>query len=165
MDRNTAIKLGLKTYHAKECKHCGSTEKYVSNWTCKPCNVKRSLHKLYDKELMAPYRTREKGREKLITWRKNNPDKVAEQRARVSPAKRRHYAYTYGMRKRNQMPEDADIKKIEELYVECVRISEETGIPHEIDHIIPVSKGGLHHQDNLQILTRAENRKKSNKII
>ncbi len=39
-------------------------------------------------------------------------------------------------------------------------MTSETGIPHEVDHIIPISKGGLHHQDNLQILTQQENRKK-----
>lgn len=31
---------------------------------------------------------------------------------------------------------------------------------HEVDHIIPLSKGGLHHEDNLQYLTVKENRQK-----
>lgn len=35
---------------------------------------------------------------------------------------------------------------------------------YEVDHIIPLSKGGLHHQDNLQYLTAEENRRKSNKL-
>lgn len=43
-------------------------------------------------------------------------------------------------------------------------LSEETGIPHEVDHVIPISKGGKHHEDNLQIITMSENRKKHNKI-
>ena len=34
----------------------------------------------------------------------------------------------------------------------------------ELDHIIPLSKGGLHCVNNLQILSRLENRQKSNKI-
>lgn len=33
----------------------------------------------------------------------------------------------------------------------------------EIDHIKPVSKGGIHHYTNLQPLWKSENRKKSNK--
>lgn len=33
----------------------------------------------------------------------------------------------------------------------------------EVDHIIPLSKGGLHHPDNLQIIPKIENRKKYNK--
>ena len=52
-----------------------------------------------------------------------------------------------------------------EIYKKCYMLSESTNIPHEVDHIIPLSKGGLHHPSNLQVLTAEENRKKSNKII
>ena len=51
-----------------------------------------------------------------------------------------------------------------EIYKKCYMLSESTNIPHEVDHIIPLSKGGLHHPSNLQVLTAEENRKKSNKI-
>jgi len=34
----------------------------------------------------------------------------------------------------------------------------------EIDHIIPLSKGGRHDEDNFQVLCRTCNRKKSNKF-
>jgi 5-methylcytosine-specific restriction endonuclease McrA len=36
---------------------------------------------------------------------------------------------------------------------------------YEVDHIIPISKGGKHSLSNLQYLTKEENRRKSNKII
>ena len=55
-------------------------------------------------------------------------------------------------------------QKINVFYKEAVRLSEKTGIPHEVDHIIPISKGGKHHENNLQILTAIENRKKYNKL-
>ena len=35
---------------------------------------------------------------------------------------------------------------------------------YEVDHIKPISKGGLHHQDNLQILEKILNNKKRAKI-
>lgn len=37
------------------------------------------------------------------------------------------------------------------------------GVQYEVDHIKPLSKGGAHHPDNLQIITAEENRKKAAK--
>lgn len=61
--------------------------------------------------------------------------------------------------------ETADRQKINEIYCKAKQLTEETGISYEVDHIIPISKGGKHHEDNLQIITMSENRKKHNKII
>lgn len=36
---------------------------------------------------------------------------------------------------------------------------------YEVDHIIPLSKGGKHHEDNLQYLTMEENRKKNARLV
>jgi len=63
----------------------------------------------------------------------------------------------YRAKVKNQTPPDADRKAIFLFYKDCP-----TG--YEVDHIIPISKGGLHHLPNLQYLTITENRKKSNKI-
>lgn len=68
-------------------------------------------------------------------------------------------------RMRDAFDETADQQKINEIYCEAKRMTEETGIPHEVDHIIPISKGGKHHEDNLQIIPMSENRKKYNKIM
>lgn len=61
----------------------------------------------------------------------------------------------------------ADRAKIKEIYTECVRITEETGVPHEVDHIYPLQGKtvcGLHCQDNLNIITQFENIQKSNRM-
>jgi 5-methylcytosine-specific restriction endonuclease McrA len=34
---------------------------------------------------------------------------------------------------------------------------------NEVDHIVPISLGGIHHETNLQIITRTENRMKGNR--
>lgn len=60
--------------------------------------------------------------------------------------------------------ESANKKKIQDFYIKARRLTEESGIPHEVDHILPLSKGGKHHEDNLQILTRSDNRRKGSKI-
>lgn len=44
-------------------------------------------------------------------------------------------------------------------------LTESTGVIHHVDHIIPGSKGGLHHPDNLQILTASENSRKGAKLV
>lgn len=67
-------------------------------------------------------------------------------------------------RMRDAFDETADQQKINEIYCEAKCLTEETGIPHEVDHVIPISKGGKHHEDNLRIITMSENRKKHNKI-
>ncbi len=55
---------------------------------------------------------------------------------------------------------DEEQRAIEALYAEARRLSRETGIPHDVDHIQPIIKGGLHVLSNLQILTASENRSK-----
>jgi hypothetical protein len=63
--------------------------------------------------------------------------------------------------KLNQTPVDANMSKILEIYSICALMNEiSTNVKWEVDHIIPLSKGGLHHQDNLQILTKEANHKK-----
>jgi 5-methylcytosine-specific restriction endonuclease McrA len=49
-------------------------------------------------------------------------------------------------------------KCITDMYLKCPK-------GYEVDHIIPISKGGKHHPDNLQYLTVTENRKKYNKCL
>ena len=85
-----------------------------------------------------------------ISIRKNRP--IEEQRKidRMSFMK-------YYMKKRSQTPTNADHELIKEIYTNCPDNM-------EVDHIIPVSLGGLHHQDNLQYLTSEENKRKGNRV-
>ena len=64
----------------------------------------------------------------------------------------------YRAKLKKQTPVDADRNAIKEFYTNCP-------IGYEVDHIIPISKGGKHSLENLQYLTISENRKKSNKMV
>jgi len=61
-------------------------------------------------------------------------------------------------KKKAQTPLDADIPAMQQFYLHCP-------VGFEVDHIIPISKGGQHTLSNLQYLTISENRKKSNKLL
>ena len=50
--------------------------------------------------------------------------------------------------------------RIHMRYAAACYLTKATGIAYEVDHIQPISEGGLHHPDNLQILTAQANRKK-----
>ena len=53
------------------------------------------------------------------------------------------------------------------IYDECVRKTRETGVQHEVDHIVPLrgkKVSGLDVPWNLQILTKEENRHKHNRF-
>jgi hypothetical protein len=52
---------------------------------------------------------------------------------------------------------------IKQIYAHCARISQKLQIPFEVDHIVPLSIGGLHHPNNLQIAPASWNRSKHNR--
>lgn len=59
----------------------------------------------------------------------------------------------------------ADQKAIKAFYIEAETMTRTTGIVHEVDHIVPLlgtHVSGLHVETNLRVITRAENREKSN---
>lgn len=83
-------------------------------------------------------------------YAKQNPDKVKN----ISAIKR--------ARKFNQTPILTEAEKLKvELYY---KIAQYLGEDWQVDHIIPLSKDGLHHPDNLQITTKEYNFKKHNKL-
>lgn len=61
----------------------------------------------------------------------------------------------------------ADMAAIVEIYAKAAALTQETGVPHEVDHIVPLTSKlvcGLHWEGNLQILPRSINRAKSNRL-
>ncbi len=65
------------------------------------------------------------------------------------------------------MPIWADRDLMVEKFIEAVAKTRITGIPHEVDHIVPLkgkNVSGLHVHHNLQVLTKRENQRKTNRF-
>lgn len=175
---------------AKICPKCGSLDRTKDGKRCRPCRNAYTLalsKKNHVRTAAVKARWYEKNREHAISvamaWKENNPEKLKEYQERnrdvfrersnawtksnphrhrdnmrVSQAKRRACRYS-------ATPLWANHTAICSIYAEARRLSEETGIPHEVDHIIPLQgklASGLHCESNLQILTMNANRSKSN---
>ena len=51
------------------------------------------------------------------------------------------------------------------LYKQAKEMSKKRGEEYHVDHIIPLSIGGAHHQDNMRVITAKENLEKHDKYI
>lgn len=161
----TKSKLGKFGLRAK-CKTCRAKEAVEYNSTHQEQVSARG--KRYRKEKggqisvqRAEYNLLNKGRftEYRKQWAKDNPGKVNAKTARRRAARRRAIP--------KWLTKDHHLEMVV-MYEEAARLTKETGIPHEVDHIVPLQGkevSGLHVPWNLRIITRTENRHKSRKII
>jgi hypothetical protein len=65
-------------------------------------------------------------------------------------------------------PKWANQKTIKEFYSIAKKLTENLGVPHHVDHIIPLQNEfvcGLHVENNLQILRGTDNLQKGNSFI
>lgn len=81
------------------------------------------------------------------------------------PAKDCFRVRTRHLSKLNRVPAWADLAAIHAVYAEAARLTLETGIIHQVDHIVPLNSpivSGLHWHENLRPLPAEENAAKNN---
>lgn len=186
-DACTALARRAREHAIRRRKRAAAPKRYVGN--CRVCGIEvvrfksdgnvELCNRCRDRELAAkalilnPRRNTEAGRR----WRAKNPARAKELPrlwALKNPDRRKKIAMDYFRRHRDAyaarrkrrglaIPKWADMLAIRAFYREAQRLTRETGVVHEVDHIIPVCGRlvtGLHVPENLQILTLPENRSK-----
>lgn len=174
---------GLTRYFTgKPCKRGHIAQRMVSDRYC--CDCKRERENTSSNRVAYRKRHYNEHRERLLAeareryavtgpkveytkeWRALNSEKIRQYRKDNAGL----YAFHAANRRklvRLATPNWVDMDEIRAIYLEAARISSETGIPHEVDHIIPIKHKlvcGLHVPENLRIIPATENRSKGNRF-
>ena len=91
---------------------------------------------------------------------------VASDYRKANKPKVNSWQKKYQTKKRSAIPVWADLKKIEKIYETAAWMTENSGEPWHVDHIVPIQSKtvcGLHCEANLTILPATENMSKSNR--
>lgn len=182
--RKCFYKTSGKSYYKSICKSCEREYNKQSNKKCaeykkkyyedhKDCIIERAkkwrknnIERAREIDRQFYRRHKEKMAEKDRLYLENNREKVYAKNERWRKAnlsKKNAVGMRRNAKKLNQTPSNADKKIIMSIYQIANEMTEEHGIEYQVDHIKPLSKGGLHHESNLQILSRSLNSKKANR--
>lgn len=101
-------------------------------------------------------------------YNKTDKSKKAQQRHRKTQS-RKISSRSYTSKRRAFIKDALDTLKAEDNVIIkhyfdwSVRLESKLGVKFEVDHIVPLTLGGLHHPLNLQIAPKVWNRKKGNR--
>lgn len=151
----------------------------VRGW-CKMGETEKQLARTQAYKLAHPEKTKEYNRKgdakrdnaaRARRWRRDNPEKAKandrRQYRKQYDANPGYFADKARARQVNmaQWPcSDVEKLMIKYRYQDARRLTKETGVKYEVDHIIPLVKGGPHLPWNLQVLTKDKNRSKGANI-
>ena len=110
-----------------------------------------------------------------IIYRDKNKDIILQKKREYKKTPRgKALTNSNGMKRKTQKLQATPVwltteqlEQITQFYIESVRLTIETGIEHQVDHIVPLlgkNVRGLHVPWNLQIITKTENMIKGNRI-
>ena len=164
VSRASAISKGLRYYYTgKQCKHKHLDRRYVSTRICVTCGrdwnrlARRNFDDSQKRERYSREAVwRENNKERLIRasrdWYKSNTDRGKQRAAKRKAIK--HSVFVEAIVAQVVFDRDKGMCGI------CTK-AVDPATDWEIDHIIPISKGGLHAYANVQLSHRKCNRAKA----
>jgi hypothetical protein len=173
MKRSEAKAKGLTRYFTgNPCPSGHIAERITSGGQCVVCNAARAkawqdANRDKTKETDRAYK--DANRDRIKTYRRAYyQDNIESERERKRLHMRgRHHIYKRKLQAATpKWLSNADSDAIMAIYVEARATTETTGVPHEVDHIVPIigkNVCGLHVPWNLRVITQFENRSKGNR--
>ena len=164
ISRKDAKAQGLtRFFTGRPCRQGHRVARFVSSGACVECSLKRlaewrqlNLERLKENNRKWWASNPQKNVTKMRRWQKANPFKVSAQKAK------RH------ARRLQACPKWVANADLQAIYLQCRKLTKETGIEYHVDHIIPLvnpSVCGLHVPWNLRIVSAEENLRKSNRFL
>jgi hypothetical protein len=143
---------GSKTFLADySCSFGHVPERYVSTMACVTC-MRLQNQERYQRN--RPHMIIQATR-----WQKLHPDRRIAAKAKRRAAELRAVPPWLSI---------DDLFEIEWAYLKALTLSLVTGVPHQVDHIVPLQGRnvcGLHVPWNLRVITATENAAKSNRLL
>lgn len=159
-----AAALGLKRYFTgKPCPKGHVAERYTGKRSCVACNI--------ESEALWRARNREYKQNHWQEWSAKNVERLRlndKERRKQNPDRVRKKSAARRVTKLSATPPwltDADRAAIASIYADAASLQRETGLPHHVDHIVPLRGKfvcGLHVPGNLQVIPANDNLRKRN---
>lgn len=144
----------------KESARANAKKRYHADIEKSRANLRAWHHANKEKKHAAFKRWSESNKARRAAWRaqwvQKNRDKIVASRStpRAMARNRRNSAMRRAAARSVPI---CDAFEVGFLYDLCQTISRATGIPHDVDHIIPLCRGGSHATHNLRIIPERAN--------
>ena len=149
ISRKAAKERGLIHYFTGQpCKHGHTSYRFARNGECKQCSLERVAEYYHaNKEARQQYTKK---------WREENKERISATNRIWKRRNRGVCTYHEGKRRAAMKYDCSEIRMIYE---------DAQAIGYHVDHVIPLSKGGAHTIDNLQIVSPKYNLRKRNRVF
>ena len=155
--QSEALRQGATYYFTgKPCKHGHYSERFAQNRNCRECLRLRNRART-KQDYWLDY-----GDEAYKQHKRDRAKRYADSEAHKRAVKNRRY-----FEKKSRVATDQGVTELRRIRLEAQLLSIDTGVKHEVDHIIPLVHHkvcGLHVPQNVQILTKAQNRQKASRF-